>query len=38
MNFQIFLGNYYSVNLKNNIMVAVGQLNSGQAIVLKGDR
>jgi len=32
------LGNYYSVDIKNNIMVAVGQLNSGQAIVLKGDR
>jgi hypothetical protein len=32
------LGNYYSVNLKNNIMVAVGQLNSGQAIVLKGNK
>jgi hypothetical protein len=31
-------GSFYSVDFKNNIMVAVGELNSGQAIVLKGDR
>ena len=32
------LGNYYSVVLKSNIMVAVGQMNDGQAIILRGDR
>jgi hypothetical protein len=32
------LGNYYSVILKSNIMVAAGQLNDGQAIILRGNR
>ena len=32
------LGNYYSVVLEKNIMVAVGQLNDRRAIILKGNR
>ena len=33
-----FLGNYYSVDMKGNMIVAVGSLNSGQAIAVIGRR